>query len=130
MYRNGQLTVSATDLVGFLQCEHLTELSLAAAGGAMVTPSRDDAELGVLSRRGLEDEDAHLDRLRRDGADVAEIPADGEIGLPVTQTLDAMRASFQAAAEAGASPAAKAMCCSGRSAVGRRAVKRGGMLHA
>ena len=41
---NGQLVYSATDLVGFLACEHLTNLDRAATDGLVQRPMRVDPE--------------------------------------------------------------------------------------
>jgi predicted RecB family nuclease len=70
---NGQLIVSPTDLVGFLACGHLSVLDLEALDGHLHKPNRDDAELEVLQRRGLEHEAAYLASLARDGLNVSEI---------------------------------------------------------
>ena len=50
----GEMVLSATDLTGFLECEHLTQLELKAAKGLLVRPDRDDPELDILTRRGLD----------------------------------------------------------------------------
>ena len=52
---DGQLVYSATDLVGFLACEHLTNLERAAAEGKVQRPMRRDPELDRLSRLGPRD---------------------------------------------------------------------------
>ena len=50
---NGELIVSATDLVGFLECGHLTRLDRAAAAGLIHKPDRsEDPEVELLQRRG------------------------------------------------------------------------------
>src|ERR1700736_1699665 len=92
----GDLSVlSATDLVGHIACEHLTQLELAAASGMIARPDRDDLELDVLARRGTEHELAHLTRLKSQGLDVVEITLDdGTIeGLhrAEAETVQAMR---------------------------------------
>ena len=45
---DGQPVFSATDLVGFLACEHLTALERAALAGLVKRPMRDDPELDVI----------------------------------------------------------------------------------
>src|SRR4051794_2494630 len=52
----GHTIFSASDLVGFAACEHLTQLELAAARGEITRPSRHDPLLEVLVRRGEEHE--------------------------------------------------------------------------
>ena len=79
-FLEGRLIVSPTDLTGFLECEHLTQQELAAARGEIVRPQREDPELLVLTRRGLEHEARHLDGLRTGGRRVVEFPfPDGTI---------------------------------------------------
>ncbi len=69
---DGRTVYSATDLVGFLECEHLTALERAALGGLVVRPVRDDPELVVLQERGLEHETRFLDWLREQGRTVED----------------------------------------------------------
>ena len=75
MYCNdGRLITSATDLVGFLLCNHLTALDLQVAAGASIAPlTADDRELAVVATRGLEHEAAHLQRLQDAGRTIVEI---------------------------------------------------------
>src|SRR5438132_2837020 len=91
----GRLIVSPTDLTGFLECEHLTQQELAAARGEVVRPQREDPELLVLTRRGLEHEARHLDGLRTDGRRIVEFPfPDGTLASLTqahAQTVAAMR---------------------------------------
>jgi predicted RecB family nuclease len=94
-FLEGRLIVSPTDLTGFLECEHLTQQELAAARGELVRPDREDPELEMLRRRGLEHETRHLDRLRVDGKRVVmfPFPDDSLAGLAAAheQTVAAMR---------------------------------------
>lgn len=70
----GRLITSATDLVGFLLCNHLTALDLQVAGGAPIAPlTADDPQLAVVAARGLEHEAAHLQQLRGAGRTIVEI---------------------------------------------------------
>jgi predicted RecB family nuclease len=72
---DGTLVLSATDLTGFLACEHLTELDRAVAEGRIPAAVRDDdPELELLRRRGEAHERGHLDSLRAEGRTVVEIP--------------------------------------------------------
>jgi uncharacterized protein len=71
---DGTLVLSATDLTGFLACEHLTQLDRAVAEGLLKAPVRDDPELELLRRRGDEHERDHLESLRSTGKTVVEIP--------------------------------------------------------
>src|SRR5438105_2210810 len=94
-FLEGRLIVSPTDLTGFLECEHLTQQELAAARGEIKRPEREDPELLVLTRRGLEHEARHLDGLRTDGRRVVEFPfPDGTLASLTqahAQTVAAMR---------------------------------------
>src|SRR5437660_3081879 len=73
-FLEGRLLVSPSDLTGFLECEHLTQLELAAARGEIRRPDRLDPELEILRRRGLEHETRYLSSLREQGRRVVEIP--------------------------------------------------------
>src|SRR6185369_7798807 len=64
---DGQPVFSATDLVGFLACEHLTALELAAAARLVKRPVRADPELDVLQERGLAHEQRYLADLETAG---------------------------------------------------------------
>ncbi len=61
---NGKLVVSATDLVGFLACGHLTNLDRALVAGKIAKPDRgDDPGLDLLRRRGWEHEQRYIEEL-------------------------------------------------------------------
>ena len=95
----GKLIVSASDLVGHLACGHLSVLDLEALDGGVHKPSRDDPELEVLQRRGLEHEAAYLASLADAGLSVVEI-TEPEVDVDrlaalrrrEADTVDAMRA--------------------------------------
>jgi uncharacterized protein len=71
---DGPLVASATDLVGFLACDHLTTLELGAVAGTWPRPhEREDPEVLLLQERGLAHEQAFLARLRAEGRTVVEI---------------------------------------------------------
>jgi uncharacterized protein len=76
---DGQAVFSATDLVGFLACEHLTALELAAAARLVRRPVRRDPELDVLHVRGLAHESRYLADLEAAGRKVTRIEADATI---------------------------------------------------
>src|ERR1700682_235425 len=92
----GEIVLSATDLTGFLECEHLTQLELKAAKGLLVRPVRDDPELDILTRRGGEHEQAHLARLRGERTSVVEISSESRTRADLyareSETGAAMRA--------------------------------------
>ena len=64
---DGQPVFSATDLVGYLACEHLTALERAALAGLVERPIREDRELDVIRRRGFQHEARYLAELRARG---------------------------------------------------------------
>jgi uncharacterized protein len=75
----GRTVFSATDLVGFLACEHLTALELAAAARLVERPMRPDPELDVLVERGLQHEQRYLADLEAAGRKVTRLPVDTTI---------------------------------------------------
>ncbi len=91
----GVLVLSATDLVGHLECEHLTQLERLAALGALKRPKRDDPALDLLSNLGEEHEREHLNRYRTLGLKIAVIEqgemTPQEIRRAERDTLQAMR---------------------------------------
>src|SRR5664279_4149667 len=76
---DGRPVFSATDLVGFLACEHLTALELAAAAGLVERPVRPDPELDVIQQRGLEHERRFLGDLEAAGRRATRIETDETI---------------------------------------------------
>ena len=95
---DGNLLYSATDLVGFLECGHLTSLERAAVSGHLERPVREDPVLDRITQRGQLHEERFLEALEADGVEVVRF--DQDPGLPFGQrlaegrdlTLDAMRA--------------------------------------
>src|SRR6187397_2744921 len=76
---DGQPVYSATDLVAFLACEHLTQLERAALAGLVERPIRTDPELDVIRQRGFEHEKRYLAALEADGRSVVTIEPDASI---------------------------------------------------
>ena len=67
----GELIVSATDLVGFLECGHLTNLEMQAVAGLIHKPDqREDPEVLLLQRRGGAHEQRYIDVLEARGREV------------------------------------------------------------
>lgn len=92
------LVFSASDLVNFLGCAHLTQLDLAWANGALgessaIQPDTPDADsmAALLREMGLAHERAYLGRIRADGASIIEIPSGGSLEEQVQATLSALR---------------------------------------
>ena len=102
---DGRPVYSATDLVGFLACEHLTDLERAALAGLVERPHQDDAELDLIRRRGEKHEQRFLAELVAAGRRVETINPDAYADAPdgsrdaygerlrrqVEQTLAALR---------------------------------------
>jgi predicted RecB family nuclease len=97
---DGRPVYAATDLVGFLACEHLTGLERAAMAKLTTRPERIDPELDIIRRRGTEHEQRYLGELRTAGKAVVEIELDGSIEDRGDQ-LRAAAAATEAAMAAG-----------------------------
>lgn len=89
----GKLRFSASDLVGHVDCHHLTALDVSAARGQLEKPKPWDPLLQILAERGLAHEQQYVEHLRQAGFPVVEIDGAGGIDQArVDQTLAAMRA--------------------------------------
>ena len=96
LHPDGTLVVSATDLVAFLACDHLTTLELGRAQGRWAPPPHQvDPTLELLRTKGEEHERRFLERQRAAGRTVTEIArpvgALADIRSAADDTLDAMR---------------------------------------
>ena len=94
---DGTIIVSATDLVGYLACDHLSTLELGRVEGRWERPPRRaDPTVQLMQDRGDAHEAAHLAKLRAEGRSVIEIRTD-ELRTPAqlyaaeAATLHAMR---------------------------------------
>lgn len=69
------LLISASDLVSFVACEHLTALDWQATTDAALRAQRDemDASGALITSRGNQHEQQHLARLRASGLQVVDI---------------------------------------------------------
>ena len=67
------IQLSASDLVGHLNCRNLTELDLAVAKGALAKPRVWNPLLDVARERGLRHEQGYVDHLRAKGFQVETI---------------------------------------------------------
>jgi predicted RecB family nuclease len=71
---DGTIVVSATDLVGYLECDHLATLELGRARGLWAPPPhRTDPTLDLLRQKGDEHERRFLERQRAAGRTITEI---------------------------------------------------------
>lgn len=91
-YESEQLQLSASDLVGFLSCKHLTQLDLEVAAGNLAAPSPWDPMLKVLRERGFQHEQAYLDHLASSGLQQVQIDGVGIDDASVAATIAAMGA--------------------------------------
>jgi predicted RecB family nuclease len=86
-----QFRFSASDLVGHLDCHHLTALDAAVARGTATKPKIWDPVLETLAERGRAHERQYLEKLKELGLSVVEIEGGGVNSTQVAQTLEAMR---------------------------------------
>ncbi|MHB8459490.1 MAG: TM0106 family RecB-like putative nuclease [Candidatus Limnocylindrales bacterium] len=93
---DGTIIVSATDLVGYLACDHLARLELGRIEGHWEKPPhRTDPELELLQERGDAHEHEYLERLRSAGRSIHEIEnrhptSPAELRAAEEETLAAM----------------------------------------
>src|ERR1035437_1548310 len=85
-----QPVFAATDLVGFLACEHLVGLELAALAGLVAKPARLDPEIDLIARRGIEHEVRYLAGLETAGRRATRIDP-GEHDAPPELRLANLR---------------------------------------
>ena len=92
--REGQLIVSATDLVGFLECGHLSALDLAVARGRLDKPHDKDATLDLIRDRGGRHEQRYITLLEYERErNVRRLAADWDRPYEerAAETIDLMR---------------------------------------
>jgi predicted RecB family nuclease len=94
---DGALLVSATDLVGFLECDHLVSLELLRVRDEIEKPFRDDPQLELIRKRGFEHERRYIALLEEQGRTVVEMTrgaaaTPGELRAAQDETVEAMRA--------------------------------------
>src|SRR5436190_18162103 len=88
---NGTLIFSPSDLQKFVECEHLTRLQVRVCDGELTARSRDDEELELLRRKGVDHERAWLERLRAERKSIVEIPDRNDWAAAAEATESAMR---------------------------------------
>ncbi len=86
---NGQFVFSPTDLAGFINCKHLTQLNKLAAEGVITKPVRKNRVTEMLQQRGLDFENAFLSTLEAEGKSVVKIQQDDPNAF--NNTVKAMR---------------------------------------
>jgi uncharacterized protein len=84
--------LSATDLVGYLNCKHLSRLDRAVAEGALAQPKAWDPLLEILWERGSAHEKKYVDHLAESKLEVVRIDGIDVTGQAVAETVSAMKA--------------------------------------
>jgi len=87
----GSFDLSASDLVGHLNCQHLTELDRAVAQGRLAKPYVHDPLVEILWQRGLQHEKNFVEHLKAGGLEAVVIDGTEISDEPVAQTIAAMR---------------------------------------
>jgi uncharacterized protein len=88
---DGMVHLSASDLVGHLNCHYLTHLDLAVAKGKLTKPFIWDPLLELLIERGALHEKSYLEHLDASGLPILRVDGIGIDPNAVGQTLHAMR---------------------------------------
>lgn len=83
--------LSATDLVGYLNCRHLSDLDRAVAEGARPKPKTWNPLLEVLWERGAVHEQNYVEHLKASGLDVVRIDGVDVSTDAVAATIEAMQ---------------------------------------
>jgi predicted RecB family nuclease len=83
--------LTATDLVGYLYCHHLSSLDRAVAEGTLAKPKVWDPLLQVLSERGAAHERSYVEHLLKAGLDAVRIDGAEVTNHAIAQTLGATR---------------------------------------
>src|SRR5262245_27469870 len=84
--------LSASDLIGHINCQFLTQLDLKVARGTLPKPSYYyDPALEVLVERGRRHEQGYLEHLRASGREVTTISGVGVDATAVAETIAAMK---------------------------------------
>lgn len=89
------LQLSASDLVGHLNCRHLTSLDKAVADGTLERPKIWDPLLEILWERGSIHERNYIEHLKSAGYQLVEIEGVGIDQVQIEQTIRAMRAGAE-----------------------------------
>ena len=106
MLRVGEdLQLSATDLIGHLNCGHLATLDRQVVDGALTRPFVHDPLLEILRQRGALHEAAYIEHLRGSGLTVTVIDGKGVDASSVAATLAAMKSGAEVIVQAALSTA-------------------------
>ena len=103
--RNDAIIYSASDLVAFLECSHLTTLNLTNFDTPL-TRAAPDEQVELLQDKGFAHEASYLESLRASGGHLVELSSSGSVAENVAATRAAMAVGadiiFQAALADGA----------------------------
>ncbi|NVK41571.1 MAG: TM0106 family RecB-like putative nuclease [Oceanospirillaceae bacterium] len=88
----GTLQLSATDLVGHLNCDHLTSQDMQVATGQLAKPDYYDPLLEILQERGDRHEKSYIEHLETSGFETTRIDCIDITEDAVAATLEAMQA--------------------------------------
>ncbi len=92
---NGQVALSASDLVGYLNCHHLSALDLDVVQGHREKSQQYDPLLELLKERGNQHEQAYLEHLQNGGFQYVCIDGVDISDVSVHATLEAMKSGVQ-----------------------------------
>jgi uncharacterized protein len=95
--------LSASDLVSYLNCHHLSTLERAVAMGVLKRPYVSDPLLEALWERGLIHEQSYLEHLTRSGLEVVNIEGVEVTAQAVAETVAAMKQGVPVIAQAALS---------------------------
>ena len=90
------IKLSATDLIGYLNCHHLAELNLEVVDGKRPEPNDWDPTLQILSELGLLHERDYVEHLIETGLDVVQLNGVDNFDEAISETLVAMQCGSQA----------------------------------
>ena len=94
-FLDGNLLLSASDLVNFLGCRHATYLDIRDLTDPVEIPERDPATI-LIFEKGIEHEKRYLAALKARGSTVVEVPAEGfDLHERARCTTEAMRAAAE-----------------------------------
>ncbi len=88
---NGTIHLTASDLVGHLNCSHLSALDVQVASGLLAKPDYYDPLLEILRERGRRHEHDFIEYLKTSGYELAVIEGIDITEESVGATLKAMR---------------------------------------
>ena len=88
---NGTIHLSASDIVGHLNCNHLSALDVHVASGLLAKPDHYDPLLEILRERGQRHEQAFIEHLQTCGYEITVIEGFDITDEAVEATIEAMR---------------------------------------